>query len=247
MNNRNIKALGYLLRADFAVLLKNRRSLLLGIILPLVILFSSKNAANVAGGAEFLVATCITLGLVYMAILGYALTVARDRDKGIFQRLRVTPAPTWTIMTSRLAVQVLANLIMAIVVLAAGSTLYHLSLGTAQLLLIIFASIVGAAVFLSIGQALVGLVRSADAVNGAARIVTIVLFMLGVFGRTGVLGTTMENVAKWSPFGVVTAIFSSAMQPAMWGHDTWLALVACVAYVIVFAGVGIKWFQWSSI
>ena len=56
--------------------------------------------------------------------------------KGVFQRLRVTPAPTWTIMTSRLAVQVVANLIIAVVVLVIGSAIHHLSLDVGQYALV---------------------------------------------------------------------------------------------------------------
>ena len=105
--------LASLLRADFLVLLRNRRALLLSIVLPVFILIttnSSKSTHNF-GGALFIVGLAIAYGLASASILGYALTVARDRDQGVFQRLRVTPAPTWTIMTSRLAMQGLANLI----------------------------------------------------------------------------------------------------------------------------------------
>jgi ABC-2 type transport system permease protein len=61
------------------------------------------------------VAAAITLGIASIAILGYTATVARDRELGVFQRLRVTPAPTWAIMVSRLAIQILSMLVMAVV------------------------------------------------------------------------------------------------------------------------------------
>src|SRR5258708_22542514 len=63
-----------------------------------------------------------------IAILGYAMTVARDREKGVFQRLRVTPAPTWTIMSSRLLVQVAAIVAMAVLVLVAADLVERVSL-----------------------------------------------------------------------------------------------------------------------
>ena len=104
------------------------------------------------------------------SILGYALTVARDREQGVFQRLRVTPAPTWTIMASRLAMQVLANLMIALVVVIVGTRIHHISLSAGKYGLVLLVSILGGAVFLSIGQALVGLVKSADSVNAAGRV-----------------------------------------------------------------------------
>src|SRR4029077_3247974 len=111
-----------LLQADFIVLLRNNRALLLSFALPLVVLFAffaSKFYVKL-GDPQFRVASALTLGMASIAILGYSMTVARDREKGVFQRLRVTPAPTWTIMTSRLLVQVAAIMAMAILVLVAA-------------------------------------------------------------------------------------------------------------------------------
>ncbi|MEN8583052.1 hypothetical protein ABFP37_10130 [Burkholderia sp. RS01] len=46
----------------------------------------------------------------------------------MLHRLRVAPAPTWMIMTSRLAVQVVTNLVASIVVLIVGAAVHHLVL-----------------------------------------------------------------------------------------------------------------------
>ena len=78
--------------------------------------------ARASAGSLFIIGLAIAYGLVSNSILGYALTVARDREQGVFQRLRVTPAPTWTIMTSRLAMQVLANLVITVIVVIVGSS-----------------------------------------------------------------------------------------------------------------------------
>src|SRR5712692_8611160 len=107
-----------LLRADFTAQLRNGRALVLTFLLPLFLLyglFAGKRGV-VLGDPLFRVAAALTLGIASIAILGYTATVARDREQGVFQRLRVTPAPTWTIMVSRLAVQVVAMLVMAVVV-----------------------------------------------------------------------------------------------------------------------------------
>src|SRR5438105_15716067 len=97
-----------LFRADFTAQLRNGRALLLTLFLPLVLLYglsAGKRGAQL-GGPLFNVAAAITLGLPSIAILGYTSTVARDPELGAFQRLRVTPAPTWAIMVSTLALTV---------------------------------------------------------------------------------------------------------------------------------------------
>lgn len=237
-----------LLRADFLVLLKNRRALLLSIVLPIFILLTtnSSEATHNFGGALFVVGLAIAYGLVSASILGYALTVARDRDQGVFQRLRVTPAPTWTIITSRLAMQCLANLILTVAVVIVGTRLHHVSLSAGSYGLVLLVSILGGAVFLSIGQALVGLVRTADSVNAAGRILVIGLILLGTFGQSGTLGPTWESIAHWSPVGAVMTLFAAVLNLSIWDTHDWLTLLACGGYVVVFAAVGIRWFKWDA-
>lgn len=237
-----------LLRADFVVLLKNRRSLVISIILPAVILFStnSSKATHSFGGSLFIIGLAITYGLVSNSILGYALTVARDREQGVFQRLRVTPAPTWTIMTSRLAMQVLANLLITVIILILGSRIHHVSLSAAKYGLVLVVSILGAAVFLSIGQALVGLVKSADSINAAGRVLVLGLVLLSSLGQSGTLGSTWESIARWSPVGVVMTLFAAVLNLSAWDTHDSLALLACGGYVVVFAAIGIRWFQWDA-
>ena len=69
---------------------------------------------------------------------------------------------------------------------------------------------------------------------------------LGIFGHSTIFGTTFETISRWSPGGAVATLLAGAMQPAAWSADTWWALLASVLYAVVFAGIGIRWFQWSS-
>ena len=102
-------------------------------------------------------------------------------------------------MTSRLGVQVAANLITALVVVIVGRQMNNLTLSAGKYVLVLPVSVLGGAVFLTIGQALVGLVKSADTVNAGGRMLLIVLILLGLFGQSGTLGGVWESVSQWSP------------------------------------------------
>jgi len=237
-----------LLRADFLVFLKHRRALIISMALPVFVLISTtgNKATHRFGGSEFVVGLAISYGLLSTALIGYALTVARDREKGVFQRLRVTPAPTWAIMTSRLALQVLANLIIAIAVVIIGSAIHHLSPSAGQYALVLLVSVLAGAVFLSLGQALVGLVRSADSVQAVARVLFAVLILLGILGQSGALGSFWSSVARWSPVGAVMTLYAGVLNLHTWYSRDTLSLLACLGYIVVFAGIGIRWFQWDA-
>jgi ABC-2 type transport system permease protein len=72
------------------------------------------------------------------------------------------------------------------------------------------------------------------------------LYALALFGHSQIFGTTFETIALWSPGGAATSLLSGAMHPAPWNGETWWALLVSLLYASVFAGVGIRWFQWST-
>lgn len=237
-----------LFRADLLVLLKNRRAVIFSILLPVIVLLTTKSgpATKNLGGPVFAIGLAIGYGLASTSIMGYSVTIARDREKGVFQRLRVTPAPTWTIMASRLAMQSIANLIIALLVVVIGTRLHHLSPSPGQYALVLLVSILAGAVYLSIGQALVGLVKSADTVNAAARLLYIALVVLGTIGLTGTLGSAWQSITRWTPVGTIMTLFAGVLNLSAWGARDTESLAACVAYIVVFAGIGIRWFQWDA-
>jgi ABC-2 type transport system permease protein len=241
-------ALRSLLRADTIVLLRSRVSTVLALVLPVAILIATSFAknGNRLGDPALVIGLALTLGLLTSCLLGYSLSLARDREIGVLQRLRVTPAPTWTIMTSRIAVQVVTNLVASVIVVIVGVILHGLSLSVEQYLLVIAIAALGAAVFLALGQALVGLVPSTGAVNAIGRILFILLVLLGILGGTGILGDTIQVISEWSPCGALMTLFSDAVSGSGWTSQDVYSLPACLGYVVVFAFIGIRWFRWDT-
>ncbi|WP_104089856.1 ABC transporter permease [Arthrobacter sp. GMC3] len=241
-------AMRSLLRADFLVLLNSKTSGLLSFFPPVVIVVATTfgKSQSRLGGPGLIIGLALTIGLIISCLLGYTLALAHDREIGVLQRLRVTPAPTWMILSSRLIVQVVINLVASIVVVIVGAILHGLAITAGQYLLVLAIATLGAAVFLSIGQALVGLVRSTNAINAIARLLMAVLMILGLVGGTGLLGDTLKTIADWTPVGALMTLFSDVLNHAAWSSQTSYALLACTGYIIVFAYIGIRWFRWES-
>jgi ABC-2 type transport system permease protein len=241
-------SLRVLLRADSTAQVRTYLSLVLTFALPLILLVATglgKNSSAL-GGPQFRISLALTVGLVSIGTVGYSLSIARDRDTGVFQRLRVTPAPTWTIMGSRWIVQLGAVLVMSIVVLLVGALFLGITLAPLDYLFTILVALLGSAVFLSIGQAIVGLIASADTLNAAGRLLYVPLIGLSLFGNTDRLGTTVEMVSRWSPGGCLETLLSAAMGASAWDGQSWGALFASAGYTVVFGVIGIRWFRWVS-
>ena len=237
--------LSSLLRADFTTQWRNRRGVIMVILVPCIILITWKGLIEKFGGA-FALSNCITVGLNAIGLMGYSNAIARDRDKGVFQRLRVAPLPTWSIMMSRLTVQLAMILMMSSAVFTVGVYYDKIILTPAGYAVGMAMAVIGGAVYLGLAQAIVGLIKNAETVTATTRLVYFIFIMVGMFGELGVLGKDIGTVTKWSPYGTVKHILSSGMQPATWDQQSTYALLVTLGYSIVFSMLGIRWFKWNS-
>jgi ABC-2 type transport system permease protein len=234
-----------LIRSDLITQWRNRRSVILSILVPVIILISWKSVINKLGGA-FVLSISLTIGLTSIGIMGYAISISRDRDKGVFQRLRVTPVPTFYIMLSRLAVQLVLILLLTLFVLIIGYKYDGIELSPGGYAITFLNAIIGGALYLGMGQMIVGLVKNAETVNSTSRLVYIAFIMLGMFGELGIFGNVLKLAILWSPFGTVKTILASGMEPSSWNSQTTLALLATFAYAALFSFLGIRLFKWNS-
>jgi len=238
-------ALSTLLRADFTTQWRNRRAVILTLIVPVIILISWKGLIKVFGG-PFALSNSITIGLFASGLMGYSNTIARDRDKGIFQRLRVAPIPSWAIMASRLLVQLAMIILITTAVFIIGKDYDGITLTPAAYAFTYFTAIVGGAVSLSLGQMIVGWIKNPETVNSTTRLVYLMFIIIGMFGELNQLGKVVHDAVQWSPYGTVKTILAASMEPGKWNNNTSMALLATILYSIVFASLGIKWFKWNT-
>jgi ABC-2 type transport system permease protein len=237
--------LSTLLRADFTTQWRNRRSVILTLIVPVIILISWKGLIATLGG-PFALSNSITLGLVAIGLMGYSNTIARDRDKGIFQRLRVAPMPSWAIMASRLLVQLAMIILVTTAVFIAGYYYDKITLTPSGYAVTYLTAIIGGTVYLSLGQMIVGRIQNPETVNSTVRLVYFVFIMVGMFGELGMLGNQVHNAVIWSPYGTVKTIVAAGMEQGKWNNDTSTAFLVTILYTIVFSILGIKWFKWNN-
>lgn len=241
----SLRALQYLLRADATAQWRSRRSFLMSLIVPVVFLISWKGLIPEIGAANVL-SICIAVGLPAMGLMGYALALGRDRERGIFQRLRAAPIPTWVIMSSRLLVQLCMIVAMALVTCGFAYEVDRISIGFVSLLLIVFSSILGGAAFLALGQVIVAFIQSSDAINATTRLIYTALAIVGAIGQIGIFGEVVQKIITYSPLGTTKTMLAASMTPASFTTEPVLLAVAITfGYGVVFAFLGISYFRWT--
>jgi len=234
-----------LLRADFTTLWRNRRAVVMVFLVPIVLLISWKPFVA-KNGAAFVLSNSLTYGLIAIGLMGYTNSIARDRDKGIFQRLRVAPAPNWTIMISRIVVQLSMIALVTTAIFIVGYDYDKITITPAGYALTYLTAIVGGAVYLALGQIIVGLIKNPETVNSTSRLVYFSFVIVGIFGGMGMLGKQIQEITQWSPYGTVKTILAAGMVPGSWTMDSSYALLATLGYTLVFATIGIKNFKWNT-
>ena len=237
-------ALRVLLRSDFTTQWRNRRSVILVLLVPVMILLSWKGLVAKLG-PSFVLSSCITVGLIAIGLMGYANALARDRDKGIFQRLRVAPIPTSLIMISRLAVQIVMIALVTTIVFWVGFGQLGIRLPVTSYLLGYIMALIGGSLYLGLGQMIAGLVKNAETVNSTTRLVYFAFLLIGMFGDLGMLGEELKKAVRWSPYGTVKTIISAALQAGSWNVAASIALALTAAYAMIFSFLGIHWFRWN--
>ncbi len=238
-------ALKALLRADFIVQWNQRRSIFLSLFMPVVFLISWYSLVPVIGGVNVL-SISISVGLPAIGLMGYSQSIARDRERGVFQRLRTAPVPTWTIMVSRIIVQLAVMAAITVVTIIVGYFVDHIHIGFGAAFLAVIAAVIGGASFIALGQMMVGLIKGADAVNAAVRLVYFPIAIVGALGEIGLFGKLVAGIVQWSPLGTTKTMLAAALNPHQWTGDVAWALLATLGYIVVFTAIGIRYFKWSA-
>jgi ABC-2 type transport system permease protein len=232
-----------LIKADLTTQWRNRRAVVMVFAVPVVILISWKGLVAKVGG-PYVLSLCIALGLISIGLMGYTNSIARDREKGIFQRLRVGPLPNWCIMGSRLTVQLVMIMLLTLLTFITGYKYDNIVLSPGGYVLCFLAAIVGGSVYLSLGQMIVGRINNPESVNSTTRLVYFVFVMVGTI-TPFFDNPALTKMVNYSPYGTVKSILAASMQPATWTSDTTGYLFITLGYTVVFAYLGIKWFKWK--
>jgi ABC-2 type transport system permease protein len=238
-----------LFRADITTQWRNRRGVFISLLIPVLMVVLYKDGVQVYGGT-WVLAYGLSYGLVTLGLVAYSNSIARDRDKGVFQRLRVAPIPTWAIMGSRLLVQLLMIVIITLTIFIVGYSVDHISLSIGGYVITVFTSIVGAAFYLSVGQLIVALIKNPDTVNATSRFVFIAFIVSGaiisLFDKANKLPPEYATIFHWTPYSTINTALAAGMVPSTWDTQATDALLATVGYIFVFLAIGIKKFTWES-
>ncbi len=237
-----------LLAAEAHAFLRNARALLWSVVLPLAVMFiaASRVASSSVAAIFSIESSALMLGIFTLGLFGYANVLAGDRERGVFQRLRCSPAPAWQLLGARLLVQMIAVVLQAALVYAAGWLAFGAAPSLSGGLLGIVAAIVAGFAALAVAQAIVALVDTAAAVSAIARVLLLVFILLeGFMFRGNQTVAWLETLGDWTPIRMGTLVLHDALVYQHWGASALQPLLGLLLWIAVLGYLGVTRFRWQ--
>ncbi|PWJ54054.1 ABC-2 type transport system permease protein [Quadrisphaera granulorum] len=185
------------LRLELRRLLRNRRTLIFSVLLPVVFVLSFSGAQSDPQGKAYVAINFAVYGaMVAAAVTGAAVSI--DRSSGWSRQLRLTPLrPTSQVVTKVLTALVLAAL-PVVVVLGVGALMGG-RLSAGEWLGAAAAAWLGAIPFAGLGLAVGYLVPAETAMQVIGAGMSLLAMVGGLFVPLSVFGTTMRHLAALTP------------------------------------------------
>lgn len=241
-----------LLRAELIAYRRGARTLVWTALVPLCIL--ALGELEVPQGLRHsnaptleIVALAITTGAFALGLYGYGSTLVNHRDRGIFQRLRCAPVPSWQLLGARLIVQLLGVAVQALVVFIAAGVAYGVTPGGNGVTLASAVIAVSGLAGLAIGQVVVALSGSASTATAVSRLLLLVLFLLeGVVVATQNWPVWLQQAAEWTPVRMSLNLLTDTLVRQRWDSIDRFDLLGLLVWTAVLGYIGLTRFRWES-
>ncbi|HLZ95834.1 MAG TPA: ABC transporter permease [Candidatus Dormibacteraeota bacterium] len=216
-------------------LLRNRRTLLFTLILPLVFffLFKSNKRIESSGGPEIAASTMIGVavyGAMIAATSGGAM-VSVERALGWSRQLRLTPLRPPAYVAIKLLTAMFLGLLSVSAVVVAGAV-SGVQMDTRTLLLSALLAWVGAFVFAAFGLFMGYMLPSENVMQIISPVLAVFAFFGGLFIPVSLLPSAIQDLAPYMPTYGVAQI---ARYPLLGGSFDWTWILGAVLWTLAFA------------
>jgi ABC-2 type transport system permease protein len=233
-------------RYELIAFLRNRQARFSTLILPpaLLVLFVS---GFDAGGDRLAAATqrvpgIAALGVLVACFANLVVSVTAQRESGVLERRRATPAPAAVLIGGRALIAVLAALASTAAVCFLGVLAYGVHVAAAAVPALAAVTIAGALALATLAHALSTAIRSTDAAQPVVQAISLPLYVVsGVFVPLGDLPAWLHDAGTLFPLERLV----DGLHRAAAGAMPWSDLAVLTVWAIAGAAVAVRRFTWT--
>jgi ABC-2 type transport system permease protein len=187
----------------------------------------------------------VSYGIMAACFTVLAQTLVNRREMGLLKRLRLSPVPTWVLLSAIFLSTIVIAVLQVVILLAVGKLGFGDYLPT-HAVAFLLTIVVGMLSFTAMGVGISTVVPNADA---AGPMISIVFFLLLAFSGLWFPiqpGTTLANVSGYFPVRhLITAVLASFNLPPGADPWAWHDLLVMAVWGAVGLFVATRRWQWS--
>ena len=197
---------------------------------------------------QYLTPGILAWGVAASAVFGAALTLVSWRRKQLLRRLRLAPAPVWTVLGARVGVSLLVALAQAALFIGVALTpLFGLQLA-AQWWLAIPLLLVGTLSFLSIGLLVGAIAKTEEAAGAMANFVVLpMVFLSGNFFPVSQLPPWLQTASLALPLRHLTDGMLDVLVRGKGATALLVPTAALLGFALVLTFAATRVFRWDHV
>jgi ABC-2 type transport system permease protein len=233
-----------LARANLLMNLRNRATLFWNFLFPigLVALYGVIWPEMIA----WLTTGIVVLNLMSSGLMGDSARLTDLRERGVLRRVRATPLPAWQMIAAYVLARLVLLLAQSIAIVATAVLLYDASFTWSGLAAALPLAVVGALVFLLLGQVIAAVAPT----NGAAGAIGQafyfpLMFVSNLLLPIEQLPTWLARVTRWTPATMLVDMFRPALVPIPATQPTLLNALGLAIYGLIALVLAARLFTWE--
>ncbi len=199
---------------------------------------------------DYLVPAIAAMAIMQSNIFGSVFSIIRFKSQGVLRRLQATPVGPLPLLIGQSFSRIILSVGQTYVMLLLGVLIFDVSIGSGRefvaWLELGIVAFLGSLLFLSIGLAISGRLRSENVAAPIANVVTLpMLFLSGVFFPRDLLPEWLGNISQYFPLTfLVDAMQSIAILQGGIG-DVWPEVVGILAWTVAIFAIAVRIFKWE--
>jgi ABC-2 type transport system permease protein len=188
----------------------------------------------------------VALNMMSGGLVGDSAWLTSMREQGLLQRVRATPLSPLALVTAYLLVRLSLIIAQSAAILALAVLAFDATFTWSGLAGAFGAGLLGAAVFIALGQAIAALAPSAGAALAIAQSLSFpLMFISNLFLPATQLPTWLQALSRWTPAYALVDIVRPQLVPIPATQAFWLNLALLVTYGLAALAVAACCFRWE--
>ncbi|MEM8530521.1 MAG: ABC transporter permease [Chloroflexota bacterium] len=188
----------------------------------------------------------IVLNIMSGGFMGDSAWLTVVREQGILLRVRTTPLPSGVLVSAYVVVRLVLVIIQSILIAAVAMLFFGAQLVWSGLAIAFVIALLGAVVFIALGQAIGTMSPTSGAAAAMGQAVYFpLMFVSNLFLPSDILPSWITEIARWTPAYMLVDLLRPALVPVVEASQSvWINLLGLLMYGVIGLVIAALFFRW---